>query len=512
MGVPAHGLGQCRSPHWLHAERARPLDVLSWDERSVLSDRGLLPVATGERLDRFVADEALIDRYRGAMLGLAIGDALGRPVSGFTPQEIQNSYGLVNRYLSGPHPALLLPAGQLGSDTQMALALAGSVISVGRFDPREYSQRLMAWHPVARSAGKSVTTATLALRNGTSWLRSGTPSAGKGATARAVTVGLLHPADLDMLRFDAAVQALITHADHTAIAAAIAMAASVAHLTGVAAGSFDAAALYRVIERSLQGIEVPELQLRHLPARSTLLNRIAMALDQVGAEPEIAYSAIRTGGFLLEALPLALWAFASSPENPVGALVLAINGGGAAHSIGAMAGALAGAYRGASSLPSAWIDHLEYVDGIAGHADGLAETAGVGVANQPMFQSDLLHPASFAPFRLGGSTMPTLEHAIRSSAAADPATAVRIRLLPTPADVRRFSALVESRVDWATGASGTVSAILKRRFAGHDTASEQLRASARAQLALMGGFYEPDPFDYSQLLSARRDDLVGVNA
>jgi ADP-ribosyl-[dinitrogen reductase] hydrolase len=488
------------------------VDVLSWDERSVLSDRGVLPLATGERLNRFVSGETLIDRYRGAMLGLAIGDALGRPLTGLTPAGITSSYGLVNRYLSGPFPGFLLPAGQLGHDTQMALALAGSIISVGRFDPREYSQRLMAWHPVARSAGKSVTSATLALRNGTSWLQSGTPSAGKGAAARAVPIGLLHPADLDMLRFDAAVQTLITHSDHTAIGAAIAMAASIAHLTGVADGAFDATELYTVIERSLQGIELPELPLRHLPARSTLLTRVAVALDQVGSTPESAYAAIRTGGFLLEAFPLALWAFASAPENPVGALILAVNGGGAANSIGAMAGALAGAYRGASSLPSAWVDHLEYVDGIAGHADSLAEAAGVAFAAEPMFQSDLMHPASFAPFQLGGSTMPTLEHAIRSASAADPATAVKIRLLPTPADVRRFSSMTETRADWSTGAAGTVSAILKRRFGGHDAASDQLRRSATSHLALMGGFYAQDPFDYAELLSTRRSDLVGVRA
>ncbi len=477
----------------------------------MLSDRGLIPVGLGESLDRFVSGDPLIDRYRGAMLGLAIGDALGRPLSGLSPKEVQNAYGLVNRYLSGPLPDFLLPAGQLGSDTQMALALAGSIISAGRFDPREYSQRLMAWHPVARSAGKSVTDATLALRNGTSWLQSGTPSAGKGATARAVPVGLLHPADLDMLRFDAALQAIITHADHTAIASAIAMATSVAHLTGVAAGTFDVALLYRVIERSLQGIELPELPLRHVPARSTLLNRISVALDQVGSAPEVAYSAIKTGGFLLEALPLALWAFASAPENPVGAIVLAVNGGGAASSVGAMAGALAGAYRGASSLPPAWVDHLEYVDGVAGHADSLAETAGVAFADEPMFQPDLLHPASFSPFQLGGSTMPTIEHAIRSASAADPATAVKIRLLPTPADVRRFATRVENRVDWPTGARGTVSAILRRRFGGHDVASDQLRRVATAHLSLMGAFYERDPFDYADLLGTRRGDLMGVN-
>jgi ADP-ribosyl-[dinitrogen reductase] hydrolase len=484
------------------------VDVLTWDERSVLADRGLLPPLIGERLDRYVSGDELADRYRGALLGLAVGDALGKPLVGLSPIEVSSSHGLVNRYINAPLPSLLLPHGQVGASTQMTLSLAGSLISAGRFDPRDYAQRLMANHPVARKAGDTVTTATRALRNGTSWMQSGRPSAGIGAAARAVPIGLLNPMDLDTLRFDAAVQALITHADHTAISSAVAMSASVAYLTGTRRGGFDPAHLYRLIERSLEGIAQTEVQLRHIPARSKLLDRIGAALDLAGSNRAEAYSALRTGGFVLEALPVALWAFASAPDNPVATLILAVNGGGAADAIGAMAGALSGAYNGAAMLPDAWLDHLEYADGIAGHADGLLEASGSGYVTNPMFDRDLLHPASFTPFQLGGSTMPTLEHAIRSASAADPTAAVKIRLLPTPADVRRFSSTITSRTDWPQSANGTISAILKRRFPGHDEASRQLSASADARLELMGGHYELDPFDFASLLAMRRDDLA----
>jgi hypothetical protein len=228
----------------------------------------------------------------------------------------------------------------------------------------------------------------------------------------------------------------------------------------------------------------------------------------VGSSAPAGYKAIRTGGFVLESLPAAIWAFASSPENPVGALILAVNGGHAAASVGAMAGALAGAYRGVSSLPPAWVDHLEYADGIAGHADGLLEVSGAGFADDPLFESDLLHPASFSPFQLGGTAMPTLEHAIRSAAAGDPSVSVKLRLLPTPGDVRRFASTTAQRPDWRTAAAGTVTAILKRRFADHGVAGEQLRQSADAHIELMGGLYQEEPFDYAALLGARRAMLT----
>lgn len=487
------------------------VDILSWDERSVLTDRGLVPSPIGEHLERRVSGDQLVDRYRGAMVGLGIGDALGRPLVGLSPAAIEAGHGLVNRYLTSALPPYLLPAGQLGDDSQLALALAGSIISTGRLDPREYAQRLMAWFPVARAAGPSLVNATRALRNGTSWLQSGGQSAGKGAAARAVVIGLLDPTDLDALRADAALQALVTHANPAAISSSIAVAAIVAHLTGTPDGGFDAQSLYRVVQRALADLPDASLELRHMAARSSLLERIGAALDLAGRRPEEARAALGNGGFVLETLPAAVWAFASSPENPVGAAILAVNGGGAADSVGAMATAFAGAYRGVSNLPPAWVDHLEYVDGLAGHADGLLEVSGSGYADEPMFDLDLLHPASFSPFQLGGSAMPTLEHAIRSAAAADPAVAVKIRLLPTPADVRRFSGTIEARPDWRSGAAGTVGAILKRRFSGHDLASEHLRRAAGSHMQMMGALFESDPFDYTALLGARRADLLGAS-
>lgn len=486
------------------------VDILSWDERSVLTDRGLVPPKIGEHLVRQVGRDQLVDRYRGAMVGLGIGDALGGPLVGLTAAEIQAGHGMVNRYLTSPLPPYLLPAGQLGDDSQLALALAGSVVFAGRLDPRDFAHRLMAWFPVARAAGHGLVNATRALRNGTSWLQSGGQSAGKGAAARAVVIGLLDPTDLDALRVDAALQALVTHANGAAIASAIAVAAMVAHLTGTPDGGFQAEALYRVVQRALADIPDTPLDLRHMAARSTLLERIGAALELAGDRPEEARAALGNGGFVLETVPAAVWAFASSPEDPVGATILAVNGGGAADSVGALAAAFAGAYRGVSNLPAAWVDHLEYVDGLAGHADGLLDASGSGYVDEPMFDLDLLHPASFAPFQLGGSTMPTLEHAIRSAAAADPAVAVKIRLLPTPADVRRFSGTVEARPDWRTGAQGTVGAILKRRFAGHDLASEHLRRAAGSQMQMIGALFDSDPFDYTALLGARRTELLGA--
>src|SRR5690606_19403882 len=114
-----------------------------------------------------------------------------------------------------------------------------------------------------------------------------------------------------------------------------------------------------------------------------------------------------------------------------------------------------------------------------------------------------------ARIRLGGVTYPTLEHAVRSTAAADPAASVRLRLLPTPADARRYASTTEVRSDWPTVASGTIGAVLRRRFDEESGDLEALRRRPDGDLERMAGVFGPhEPFDYPVLLAIRREEIA----
>ena len=73
---------------------------------------------------------ALLDRFRGCLFGVAVGDALGMPTEGYTAQEIREKFGLVREMLPAPeghfHSGLL--AGQFTDDTEETLLLAESII------------------------------------------------------------------------------------------------------------------------------------------------------------------------------------------------------------------------------------------------------------------------------------------------------------------------------------------------------------------------------------------------
>jgi len=71
-------------------------------------------------------------RARAALLGLAIGDALGATVEFMTAGEIQATYGKLRKMVGGGW--LRLRPGQVTDDTQMSLCVARSIVAVGH-DP-----------------------------------------------------------------------------------------------------------------------------------------------------------------------------------------------------------------------------------------------------------------------------------------------------------------------------------------------------------------------------------------
>src|ERR1700674_2729246 len=80
----------------------------------------------------------MTNRLRGALIGLAVGDALGAAVEFKTP----GSFAPVTGYRSGgPHG---LKAGEWTDDTSMALALADSIASVG-WDLNDQASRYVEW-------------------------------------------------------------------------------------------------------------------------------------------------------------------------------------------------------------------------------------------------------------------------------------------------------------------------------------------------------------------------------
>ena len=84
------------------------------------------------------------DRAEGALLGLACGDALGRPVEFRSPGAIEAEHGTLTEMVgNGTHSK---PAGTITDDTEQALCIARSLVKRGEFDPEDIAERFVAWY------------------------------------------------------------------------------------------------------------------------------------------------------------------------------------------------------------------------------------------------------------------------------------------------------------------------------------------------------------------------------
>src|SRR6516165_8869572 len=95
----------------------------------------------------------MLTRARGALYGLAIGDALGMPTQMLSRAEIVRRWGpLLRGFEPAPpgHPiAAGMPAGTVTDDTEQAVLLARLLVKGhGTVDPRELAESLVDWERV----------------------------------------------------------------------------------------------------------------------------------------------------------------------------------------------------------------------------------------------------------------------------------------------------------------------------------------------------------------------------
>lgn len=353
-----------------------------------LRARGLLPdpwwQAEGPWPPRpLPAAPELEDRFRGCLLGGAVGDALGRPGEGRSPDTIAERYGELRDFrpwkgwTSGP-------VGTVTDDTQLTMEIARTYEAHGRLDPADFGRRVAEWLDVGRGKGQACTSAALELKAGEPWFEAGVESAGNGAAMRAAPIGLARADDFAALRYEAMLATVPTHADGVAVASAVAQAHAVAYLLRVEPGTLDPRDFLSAIVAGLEGIPDPGHPERRPGAdparRVTLAERIDEIEGWLGLPWRDAMERTHNGAFVLESLPAALWFFATFAEDPEEAIVRAASAGYDADTVAAMVGNLVGAYHGARALPHRWVDDLEFRRELENLADGLAGLARQGRA------------------------------------------------------------------------------------------------------------------------------------
>ncbi|HMH38060.1 MAG TPA: ADP-ribosylglycohydrolase family protein [Streptosporangiaceae bacterium] len=330
----------------------------------------------------------MLARARGALYGLAIGDALGMPTQMLSRAEIVRRWGpLLPGFEPAPpgHPiAGGMPAGTVTDDTEQAVLLARLLVKGrGTIDPHELAAALTEWERAMAERGSldllgpSTKRAVAAILAGVPPEEAGAAGTTNGAAMRiapvGIAVGVIDPAT----RPDSV--GLSTLVDRTV------MASSVTHNTGIAlAGAAAVAAAVSagvsgatVAEATALGIQAARLAAGrgHWVAGADVAARIEWATSLVaGQEQEVAanliYRIVGTSLATQESVPAAFAVLAAVPADPWRACRTAASLGGDSDTIAAMTGAIAGACHGAGSFPP------EAIGAIDAQGLGLAALAG----------------------------------------------------------------------------------------------------------------------------------------
>jgi ADP-ribosylglycohydrolase len=286
-------------------------------------------------------DEVTADRYRGALLGLACGDALGTTLEFKTP----GSFTPITQMLGGG--PFHLRAGQWTDDTSMALCLAASLVERGGFDPSDQMARYLRWwrEGYMSSNGRCFdigVTVSDALRRfeqtGEPYSGSTDPySAGNGSIMRVAPVALCYAADPAEAIRRAADSSRTTHGAPAAVD-------SCRYLAGLIVGALVGAIKDELL--SPRYAPVPGLWGREPLAPE--VGEVAAGFFLEREPPEIEGS-----GYVVRSLEAALWAVSRTDGFREGAL-LAVNLGDDADTTGAVYGQLAGAFYGEAGIPDGW--------------------------------------------------------------------------------------------------------------------------------------------------------------
>ncbi len=296
-----------------------------------------------------------LDRYRGCLLGLAVGDAIGTTVE-FKPR---GTFPPVTDMVGGG--AFNLQPGQWTDDTSMALCLAESLVEKSGFDALDQMQRYLAWYETGylSSTGRCFDIGNATRQALEKFKTTGNPnsgsthpsSAGNGSLMRLAPVALFYAPDKKQARTYAVRSSRTTHGAKECLdACALIAGMLVAALAGRSKESI-------LLDASLSGIVSEKI--------------LAIAR---GGYRDKAVQHIRGNGYVVDSLEAALWCFWTTGTFSE-AVLAAANLGEDADTTAAICGQIAGAHYGRSGIPRPWLEKLCLCDYITRLADKLATQA-----------------------------------------------------------------------------------------------------------------------------------------
>jgi len=300
-------------------------------------------------------DDALRERFRGCLVGLAVGDALGAAAEFMREDDVRATYGRLDNFVTR---RWMWKAGQYTDDTAMALCIARSIVERKSVDLDDISDRFVKWMVTdGRGIGNQTAAVLTGVRCGMEpfaasaqvWEQSGRQAAGNGGVMRCAPVALFDWDKPEALVSHSREVCRLTHADPRCEWSCVATNIAIAGLLIGARSVLDA------VTSSIAG-QCSQLEAALADAQETPISNMRLDGWDQGytiLTTQVAFAALVSGRPFEQAL------------------IEVVNKGGDADTNGAVAGALLGARDGYESISARWRDGLLEHDAIVGCADSL---------------------------------------------------------------------------------------------------------------------------------------------
>jgi poly(ADP-ribose) glycohydrolase ARH3 len=281
----------------------------------------------------------LRSKFTGALIGSAVGDALGAPVEGWSMKMISSVYG--------EETGWKMIYGRYTDDTEMMIGVAESLIEHKGFNGANMARRFIQNYDARRGYGPGSKEALKRIRDGASWeeasenLFGGEGSYGNGAAMRIAPIGILYYDNGDKVREIAYKSSHITHS----------------HELGKEGAALQAFSIALAVRGQKDGMLSALREFVQNDVYAAKIRKIAILLDKEVSKEEVIAD-LGNGEAAFNSVPTAIYSFLRF-DNFEESVVYAVSLGGDTDTIGAMTGAISGAYYGEGAIPTEWMERLE---------------------------------------------------------------------------------------------------------------------------------------------------------
>ncbi len=315
-----------------------------------------------------MTNKDIVDKAYGAIVGGAIGDAMGMPASFFTRSGIKREYGYIDGFLEPSTDQIWhrdFSAAEITDDTMESLIIAKILIEKGDFDEGAFIEEMRNWAVKYRmlestAIGPSTRKFLESVVSHEDPYEKAKESTTNGSAMRVAPIGVKYWNDAETCIIKATESSLPSHGSRPCVAAACAVAAA------VAAGIRGGYSPNQVINIAYEGAVYGEAAGHDIPAPS-VSKRILLARDIANENMGKGISAvldeltgvIGAGMQAYESIPFAFGVFYAVKGDAGKGIPAAVNGGDDADTNGSICGNICGAYSGSEKIPEKWKEQVK---------------------------------------------------------------------------------------------------------------------------------------------------------